>query len=357
VTKANELGINAPLDIDPHNDPISVELRGHANTFGQEHLWAINLPGPQSGPWEYWDSVFWDQVPFPLNPSISLHDASLATNPDMSMEKANAYIDTAVWYFAPRSYAALKLHGLMCLCDNVAPDPLVINDFECRRNFSFGAGVDKVRILDNPFPDDDNNSEKCAEYRDPAKDPWAALCVNFENDIDLSVYNQFDVQIYAPAPVQILFKLEGGTSPAYETWLDITAPGTWQSLRADFSSQAAENHTRVCIFPNGGVGQKNEDRYYMDNMRWDMTSSVLSPKVDVLNVSPNPASQAIYVRNPGDATQLRLINSLGQEVLGQAVNGQQIVTLHVSHLPTGMYLIGAYDQKGKLVANAKILKD
>jgi hypothetical protein len=357
MTKANMLGINDPIDIDPYNDPISVAVRGNANNFDQEHLWAINLPGPQAGPWEYWEAARWDTVPFPLNPLISLHQAGLGTNPDMSMEKANAYIDTAVWFFAPRAYAALKLHNLMCLCDNVAPDPLVVNDFECRRNFSFGAGVDKVRILDNPFPDVDNPSEKVAEYRDPGQDPWAALCVNFDNAIDLSTYNQFDLQVNAPGEAPVLFKLEGGTSAAYETWIDITEPGTWQSLRADFSSQAAENHTRVCIFPNGGVGQKDEERYYFDNLRWDMTSGVLTPVVETLEVAPNPVSRSIYVRNPGTATQIRLINSLGQEVLGQAVAGQQIITLHVSNLPAGMYLVGAYDQSGKLIGNAKVLKN
>src|SRR5690606_24709916 len=85
MSKANMLGINDPIDIDPYLDPISTALRGNANNFGQEHLWAINLPGPQAGPWEYWDEATWDTIPFPLNPLISLHDAGLATNPDMSM--------------------------------------------------------------------------------------------------------------------------------------------------------------------------------------------------------------------------------------------------------------------------------
>lgn len=355
MEKANSLGINDPLNVDPYDDPVSVAVRADANNFGQEHLWAINLPGPQAGPWEYWDSTFWAGVPSPI-PGMSIDAYAKLTNPDMSMEKANAYMDTAIWFFAPRAYNALKLGGVICNCDHVTPDPTIVNDFECHKNYPFGTGNDKLRIIDNPQPDADNGSLKVGEYRDPANDPWAALCVDFVNPIDLSVLNQFEVQINAPAEVPILFKLEGGTSAAYETWLNITAPGTWETLTADFSSQAAENHTRVCMFPNGGVGQATEDKYYLDNLRWRMSSGTLNPTVDALEVSPNPVSTVLYVLNPGDAVQFRLFNALGEFISNTNANGENVVPVFMSQLPQGMYLLTAYNQEGKLVANARILK-
>lgn len=357
ITKANELGINDPLNKFDYDDPVSVALRGHANTFGQEHVWAINLPGPQTGPWEYWDATFWSTIPFPLNPLISIHDVALATNPDMSLAKANAHIDTAMWFFAPRAYAALKLNEVVCNCEGVAPDPQAINDFECQKNFGFGAGGDKLMIMDNPQPDADNGSAKVGAYADPANDPWAALCVNFDGSIDLSTYNQFELQIHAPANAPILFKLEGGTSPAVETWLDLNAPGTWQQFSVDFSSQKAADHTRVCMFPNGGVGQPTEDTYFFDNLRWDMKSSVLYPTVETLVISPNPVDHVLYVHNPDKAVSFRLLNTLGQEVVTQQAIGQEIETLFLSHLQPGMYLLGAYDRNGKLIANAKVMKN
>jgi hypothetical protein len=356
MKKANELGINDPLG-DDYNDPVSVALRGHANTFGQEHVWAINLPGAQTGPWEYWDSTFWKTIPFPLNPTISLHEAGLATNPDMSLDKANAHIDTAIWFFAPRAYAALKLGEVVCSCNGVAPDPLVINDFECRKNFGFGAGGDKLTIVNNPQPDGDNDSEKVGRYQDPANDPWAALCVNFDAPINLAVFNQFEVQINSPAVVPILFKLEGGSSPAYEVWVNTTAPGTWEQFSVDFSSQAAAEHTRVCMFPNGGVEQPTEDTYWFDNLRWDMQSSVLYPEVDPLEIAPNPVADVLYIRNPGSAVYFKVMNSLGQQVKQLRADGQEIVTVLMGDLQQGVYLIGAYDANGKLVANGRILKN
>lgn len=356
ISKANELGINDPLSSETYDDPVSVSIRGNENNFGQEHLWAINLPGPQSGPWEYWDSTFWKMFPYPLNPELSIHDVALSTNPDMSLAKANAYCDTAVWYFAPRAYAALKLNDVVCQCDNVAPDPLVINDFECRRNFEFGAGNDRIRVVDNPQRDADNNSEKAGEYRDPAADPWAALCVNFGDPVDLSVYNQFEFQIWSREDVPVLCKLEGGNSPAYETWLETTNAQTWETLVADFSSQAAADHTRVCIFPNGGVDQPTEDIYYLDNLRWEMISSVLTPRVDKLDISPNPVSNLLYIRNPGTAVHFAVLNTMGQLVKEIHAPGQELIPVIVGDLHQGIYLVVAYDAQGKLLANARVIK-
>src|SRR5687768_7260 len=74
ISKANSLGINNPLDKGVYDDPVSQELRSNPNVRGQEHLWGINTPGPQTGPWEYWDPVFWDMVPHPLAAPLSIHD-------------------------------------------------------------------------------------------------------------------------------------------------------------------------------------------------------------------------------------------------------------------------------------------
>ncbi|HLF64921.1 MAG TPA: hypothetical protein VI603_14250 [Saprospiraceae bacterium] len=356
MTKANELGVNDPLNKFAYDDPVSVALRVNPNAFGQEHTWAINLPGPQTGPWEYWDSTFWKTIPFPLNPLISIHDAAIATNPDMSLDKANRYIDTAMWYFAPRAYAALKLGEVVCSCDGIIPNLLVVNDFECQKNFSFGAGADRVMIMNNPYPDADNDSEKVGAYLDPPADPWAALCVNYDTPIDLSVYNQFELQIYTMTDIPVLCKLEGGASPGYETWLNTSNAQTWETLRADFSSQAAENHTRVCIFPNGGVDDPNETTYLLDNLHWEMTSRVFYPTVDALDVSPNPADNMLYIRNPGQAVHFRLVSTLGQFVRDQYAGGQDIVFMTMSDLHQGIYLLGAYDAKGKLIASARIMK-
>jgi len=112
--KAREMGMNAALEVVPDwsgNDDVSNAVSEHK--YAQEHLWPIHLPNddvvPQSAPWEYWDSTLWKMVPHPAGGNF--HEFDLMQNPDMSMEKANRYIDTALWFFAPRACVALNLKG------------------------------------------------------------------------------------------------------------------------------------------------------------------------------------------------------------------------------------------------------
>lgn len=358
IDKANKLGYNDPLKKWTFDDPVSEAIRTNPNTFGNEHIWAINLPGPQSGPWEYWDAAFWDQIQHPLAPpGVSIHDVALSTNPDMSIDKANRYIDTALQFFAPRAYAAMKLNEWVCSCNGVAQDPQVIQDFECQRNVNFGAGADHLMIIDNPDATAPNTSAKVGMYTDPANDPWAALCADFGGPIDLSSLNQFSVQMWSNTAGPLLVKLEGGSSPAYEVWTATSGSGEWETISVDFSSQASANHTRLCLFPNGGVGQGTEDVYFVDNLRLDMSSAVFTPTVEKLQVSPNPAGEMLYLRNTVGAAQVRLVNTLGQTVMTQKVTGQDIVSMFVSDLLSGIYVVGAYDASGKLLGNARILKN
>src|SRR5687768_12222049 len=269
IDKANSLGINNPLDKVDYNDPVSEKLRTEENGFNLEHLWPINQAGAQTGPWEYWDSVFWKMVPHPFGGTI--HSQAILTNPGMGFEKADRYIDTALWFFSPRAFTALKLNEVVCSCEGIAatdPSIFLINDFECHKNYPFGAGRDRVMIMDNPDKELANSSDKIGAYLDPANDPWAALCVDFGGPIDLRKFNEFKIDVNSPAAgTPFLIKLEGGSSPANEVWVNTTTAGSWETLVADFSSQATADHTRICIFPNGGVESPIETTYLLDNLR------------------------------------------------------------------------------------------
>jgi hypothetical protein len=98
------------------NNPYSLATEGL--TYGAPNLWAIHLPGVQAGPWDYWDEnalsppvdgfpngLPWNVLPHPEGGTF--HTQGLITNPDMSLNKANLYIDTLVGLFAPRAYVAL----------------------------------------------------------------------------------------------------------------------------------------------------------------------------------------------------------------------------------------------------------
>src|SRR5690606_31184010 len=119
----------------------------------------------------------------------------------------------------------------VCSCDNVIPDPQLLADVECQRNYGFGAGADRRRVFDNLLPVDPNTSAASGWYSDPPNDPCAALRVEFGGPVDLSVFNQFQIQATTSTAGPILFKLEGGdTSDPYEVWQDLERTGQWETL-------------------------------------------------------------------------------------------------------------------------------
>lgn len=79
------------------------------------------IQNPQAGPWEWWDSTTTVLVCQAINAQTgsnlngtNIHMAGLATNPNMSKQKAMAYIDTIQGYLAPRIMCTLDLPGNVC---------------------------------------------------------------------------------------------------------------------------------------------------------------------------------------------------------------------------------------------------
>ncbi len=84
------------------------------------------------------------------------------------------------------------------------------------------------------------------------------------------------------------------------------------------------------------------------------TASVISPDSEPLMLFPNPATDAIFLKNKGNTTitKAAIYNSAGQRVIYQLqVTGQAI---DVSELPSGLYWIKLEDQSG--VRTGKFVK-
>lgn len=98
---ANVLGNNqvfTDLELDDSITLVAESRRGDIEGL----MPLIGTSGPNdSAPWQYWDKA-----------TNVNSDNGLMLNPDMSKEKALAYIDTIVLFFAPRAYAALELGEL-----------------------------------------------------------------------------------------------------------------------------------------------------------------------------------------------------------------------------------------------------
>ncbi|HRD82587.1 MAG TPA: hypothetical protein PLL53_17630, partial [Saprospiraceae bacterium] len=71
----------------------------------------------------------------------------------------------------------------------------------------------------------------------------------------------------APRPGDILFKLEGGASPAVETRVPVTALNTWVEYGVDFSAQAGTSHKRIVFFFNAGDDSDQGGVYFIDDIK------------------------------------------------------------------------------------------
>src|SRR5688500_2998227 len=160
------------------------------------------------------------------------------------------------------------------VCKGVVLNPNMIDDFECNRNATYVNGWDSLRVVNNPEPNTVNTSAKVGEYTDPQAEPWATLLIDYQNPMNLTVNNQLKAKIWAPREVPILFKLEGGSSPAKEVWVNVTTPGEWVEYEIDFSDQSLASHKKIAIFFNGGNEPQPGDVYYIDDIQWGERATI-----------------------------------------------------------------------------------
>ncbi len=97
---------NQPFTQFTYNDPYT--LRADAINGGFRGFFPFIRPTPESGPWDYWDTVVWN-VPVPGGGGATFNDQGFLTNPDMSEAKALLYIDSVLSYLTPRIVCATGL--------------------------------------------------------------------------------------------------------------------------------------------------------------------------------------------------------------------------------------------------------
>ncbi|MEM6396349.1 MAG: T9SS type A sorting domain-containing protein [Bacteroidota bacterium] len=192
---------------------------------------------------------------------------------DFSGASAFTTINTIILFFDPGVEESMDTYLFDNLtvspagpCAGTVEDPTIIDDFECQRNASYAVpGFDDLRVIANPDQSGINTSPTVGEYTD-REGGFHAFVINYANPIDLSVNNNYCIKVWAPVTGNLLFKLEGGASPAFETPVAIEETETWVEVCADFSSQAAANHTRYVLFFNAGVADADGDIYYIDDL-------------------------------------------------------------------------------------------
>ncbi|MGB3799824.1 MAG: hypothetical protein WA952_08395 [Lewinella sp.] len=149
-------------------------------------------------------------------------------------------------------------------CAGTAVDPLVIDDFECQRNATYGIGYDDVEVIVNPDKSGINTSDSVGQYTDQTG-AFHALVIAYDGPIDLSENAQFCIKVWAPVAGNLLFKLEGYGNNA-EVPVQITQTGEWVEACADFSDEEGTDFSQFVLFFNAGVADAEGDIYYIDDI-------------------------------------------------------------------------------------------
>ena len=137
----------------------------------------------------------------------------------------------------------------------------IISDFDCQKLMSLPG----ITLVENPQPSAENPSPNVGQYSDPAG-PWDALIIDFNDSIDLSSNNIFNIKVLAPVEGILKVKLEGGDSSELERDINISQRNSWVEYSFDFAEQANEDHRKIVVFFNAGVTNSGNDIYYIDDV-------------------------------------------------------------------------------------------
>ena len=361
----NDLGINDILNTADLSDPINSAIA--SKPFGTDHMFPFVTDGPASGPWDFWDAAFWSAHPV----FGDLHTSSSIFNPDMSLVKANAYIDTLMAMFIPRSYVAMELMP-------VAPDPITIDmtfEEDNREYGIFPFGNNTAGIVDNPDASGENTSEKVVEMFKPTDaEVWAGVAIPLDEVVDGSRGPVFSLQVWSPrVGVPMLFKIEDrttGNPPAVfaEIITNTTVANAWETLEFDMSAfpayDASNSYDGIALF--AGINNPGQgETFFLDNVRNDMGVGFEEEYAEneFFRIYPNPTSEVINVAYRVTNTSeisFRIVNALGQTVLSSdgttKFEGDYIDRVNVSNLSSGIHYL-LLDLDGQLVSKRVFVKE
>ena len=114
----------------------------------------------------------------------------------------------------------------------------------------------------------ENRSQYVGKYTDNGNEAWDAFILNYNEVINLNSYNKLKFKLFSSSSIQVLAKLEGGSS--VEKWPDFSLVNTWQEFSYDFSDSISNGNTTLVLFFNAGqTNGSNEDVYFIDDLRWE----------------------------------------------------------------------------------------
>lgn len=150
--------------------------------------------------------------------------------------------------------------------------PITFESTTVNYNFNnFGGGEGNgVPIIDNPDPNDVNNSAKVGSYIKVAgSQVWAGTSALLNENIDFSTTTSIAVDVWSPqAGIPVLFKIEqeGNPDVFVEVEQNTTVANQWETLEFTLEGANENDFSILAIFFNFGTSGTGET-YYFDNIR------------------------------------------------------------------------------------------
>jgi hypothetical protein len=142
---------------------------------------------------------------------------------------------------------------------------IVYETFEGGANLPWQALDGVFDVVENPDSNSVNGSETVGRYVKSNSHAYSLLLADTGTPFDLSIMNQFHLNIHAQSPTQVLMKLEGA-GPPVERLKNIGLANEWQDYVFDFSAVADSTYfTKIILFFDPGV-EMSADTYYFDNL-------------------------------------------------------------------------------------------
>lgn len=193
---------------------------------------------------------------------------------DFSKAAATQNLKKIILFFDPGTDASSDTYLFDNLtvgpaCGGTAPSANILDNFECARNIAYGSpGFADITSVDNPDKTGINTSDKVGRYKDTGGE-WHAMVIDWGGALPLKDRNIVKFKLWAPKAGRLLVKLEAGTSPQKEVFLDITELNKWVEYTVNMVSEASANHTKLVFFFNAGVLPGADDVYYIDDIALD----------------------------------------------------------------------------------------
>ena len=150
-------------------------------------------------------------------------------------------------------------------CQNVQQNFTIVSDFECQKNYDLYNGSSEVDIINNPHPDDLNNSIFVGEFIDDGTNSSDALIIDLVDPISLVDNPQLHIKIHSSISTPIKAGLYGGSIP-YEVVNNINITDEWINYVFDFSNADYDNTILKIYFSNGVINGDSDQIFYIDEL-------------------------------------------------------------------------------------------